>query len=461
MTLRTRITVIAAVAVALAVLVASLGLYVATARTLRTSIDRSLADIAANELPSTIDRSFRSGPRVDPYGGAGGTVQVVSARGITATPVPAGAAVVPLPVSSRTVAVATGTEPAFFETVTIDDEPVRILTVPAGGDLAVQLARPLTEVEGVLETLRRQLLVASLAGIGLAAALGAVVARRAVRPVGDLTRLAEEVAATQDLSRRLHLGQSTDEIGRLATAFDRMLAQIEQARTAQEQLVADASHELRTPLTSLRTNIEVLAEPDRLDPADRHRLVEDVVVQIDEFATMVADLVELARGETPVTTMETVHLDDVMDRILDRLDPGRDRIRATLHRSPVRGDAVRLERAMTNLVENALKYGDDAPVEVTVAPGIVHVRDHGPGIDPDDLPHVFERFYRSRGARGAPGSGLGLAIVQQIAAAHDGDVEVTNAPDGGVSATLRLHGLDGGVPAGRWRKPASGTHQAP
>ncbi len=438
MTLRTRVTVIAAAAVAVAVLVASFGLYIATARTLRASVDRSLVDIAANELPSTIDRSFRGGPRVDPYGGAGGTLQVVSARGVALTPSPAGERADPLPVSEATVAVAAGRRPAFFETVAIDEDQVRILTVPAGDDLAVQLARPLTEVEDVLGTLRQQLLVAGLLGIALAAALGAVVARRAVRPVGDLTRLAEDVAATQDLSRRLHLGRDDDEIGRLAHAFDRMLARLERSRNAQEQLVADASHELRTPLTSLRTNIEVLAQPDLLNPDERRHLVEDVVVQIDEFAAMVGDLVELARGETPVATTTAIQLDELTARVVDRLDPGRDRVRLSLRPAEVVGDPERLERAVSNLIDNALKYGGDAPVEVTTAAGSVAVRDHGPGIDANDLPHVFERFYRSPDARGAPGSGLGLAIVRQVAEAHGGNVEVVNAADGGVLATLRV-----------------------
>jgi two-component system sensor histidine kinase MprB len=259
------------------------------------------------------------------------------------------------------------------------------------------------------------------------------------------------VAATQDLSRRLHLGRDDDEIGRLAHAFDRMLAQIEQARNAQEQLVADASHELRTPLTSLRTNIEVLAQPDLLDPDDRRQLIGDVVVQLDEFAAMVGGLVELARGDTPVGSTGTVQLDELTARIVDRLDPARDRIRLSLSSSEVVGDPERLERAVSNLIENALKYGGDAPVEVTTAAGNVSVRDHGPGIDPQDLPHVFERFYRSPDARGAPGSGLGLAIVRQVADAHDGDVEVVNAPDGGVLATLRLPERRAEVVAGAGR----------
>jgi two-component system, OmpR family, sensor histidine kinase MprB len=437
-TLRARIALIAAAAVALAVLAASVGLYVATARTLRGTVDQALMDIATGELPAPLDRDFRGGPRLGRYGGAGGTIQVVTAGGIVLTPRSPGEQVDPLPVSSATIEVAAGARGSFYETVRLDRDDVRILTVPSGTGLAVQLARPLTEVEEALGTLRRQLLFAGLLGIALAGALGLIVASRAVRPVDELTRLAEQVATTQDLSRRLGSTGQDDEVGRLAAAFDEMLAQLEQARTSQEQLVADASHELRTPLTSLRTNIEVLAEADALPPSERRELIDDVVAQIDEFAYLIGALVELARGETPITTPTRVPLDAVTRRAVERLDPSGGRVTLVAQASTVSGDPIALERAVGNLVDNALKYAPDGLVTVEVEPGRVRVRDHGPGIAEEDLPHVFDRFYRSRTARGASGSGLGLAIVRQIATAHGGDVEVANHPDGGAVFTLRL-----------------------
>jgi two-component system, OmpR family, sensor histidine kinase MprB len=437
-TLRARIALIAATAVALAVLAASVGLYVATARTLRGTVDQALMDIATGELPAPLDQDFRGGPRIGRYGGAGGTVQVVTAGGIVLTPRTPGQQVDPLPVSRATIEVAAGTRTSFYETVQLGRDDVRILTVPSGTGLAVQLARPLTEVEEALDALRRQLLFASLLGVALAGALGLVVASRAVRPVGELTQLAEQVAATQDLSRRLGSTGQDDEVGRLAAAFDEMLAQLEQARSSQEQLVADASHELRTPLTSLRTNIEVLTEADALTPTERRELIDDVVAQIDEFAHLIGALVELARGETPITTSTRVQLDAVARRAVERLDPDGGRVTLVAQASTVSGDPIALERAVGNLVDNALKYAPGGPVSVEVGPGRVRVRDHGPGICEEDLPHVFDRFYRSSTARGAPGSGLGLAIVRQIATAHDGDVEVANHPDGGAVFTLQL-----------------------
>jgi two-component system, OmpR family, sensor histidine kinase MprB len=264
-----------------------------------------------------------------------------------------------------------------------------------------------------------------------------VVSRRAVRPVDELTRIAEEVAATRDLTRRIGLDQP-DEIGRLATAFDRMLAQLEQARTAQEQLVADASHELRTPLTSLRTNVEVLAQLERLEPAERRQLVEDVVVQIDEFSRLIGSLVELARGEQPADITEPVRLDEVVGRVVERFETPDLDLRVVAHPTTVLGDRGPLERAVANLLENARKYASAGPIEVRVGDGTVVVRDHGPGIREADLPHVFDRFFRSADARGAPGSGLGLAIVRQVVEAHGGTVDASNAPDGGAVFTATL-----------------------
>jgi two-component system, OmpR family, sensor histidine kinase MprB len=441
MTLRSRIALIAAVAVAIAVFAASVGIYLATARTLRGTVDRALVELAAEETSRGVGPAFRGGPRPGRFGGAGGTLQVVTEGGVVLST----GTEERLPVSRATIDAAAGRRGPFFETVTIGEAPVRILTLPAAPGVALQLGRSLAEVEDVLDDLQRQLMLAGLLGIALAAGLGTVVSRRAVRPVDELTRLAEEVAATRDLSRRIAIDQP-DEIGRLAAAFDRMLARLEQARDAQEQLVADASHELRTPLTSLRTNVEVLARLEQLDPDDRRQLVDDVVVQLDEFAAMVGGLVELARGERPAQVTEAVQLDELVRRVAARFEPELEDVRVETTPTTVHADPERLERAVTNLLDNARKYARSAPVEITVSPGSVTVRDHGPGLPEEDLPHVFDRFYRSAGARGAPGSGLGLAIVRQVAESHGGSVEAANATGGGARFTLRLPETHAGGP---------------
>jgi two-component system, OmpR family, sensor histidine kinase MprB len=434
--LRARIALIAAVAVAVAVLVFSVGLYLATQRTLYANVDAALLELVGSE-PEPGDAPPGPGARAGPYGGAGGFVQAVTVQGDVLRP-PGSPGGELLPVSEQAREVAAGRSAREFETVMIGTVPVRILTVPLQPGIAVQVARPLSEVEAVLDELRAQLLLAGLVGVLLAAGLGTLVARRAVRPVNELTRLAEEVARTQDLSRRI-AGDREDEIGRLAAAFDRMLAELEQARSAQEQLVADASHELRTPLTSLRTNIEVLGQLERLDDEDRDALARDVVLQLDEFASLVSSLTELARGDRPTVDLVPVRLDEVVARVVAR--DRRTDANVDLATEPVTilGDDGRIDRAVAELLENARKHAPGADVEVWVtADGVVTVRDHGPGIPEEDRPLVTGRFYRAATARGAPGSGLGLAIVGQIVVAHGGSIAVDAAPGGGTAITLRF-----------------------
>lgn len=441
MSLRTRIALIAAVAVATAILVASVGLYLATERSLYGNVDASLLELVGSE-PDPGDSPPGPGARAGPYGGAGGFVQAVTVDGTVLRPSgrPIGEL---LPVSSEARAVAAGERDRVFETVRIGEVPVRILAVPLQPGVAVQVALPLSEVEAVLDELRDQLLLAGLLGVLLAAALGTLVASRAVRPVNDLTQLAEEVARTQDLSRRI-AGDRDDEIGRLAAAFDQMLGELEQARSAQEHLVADASHELRTPLTSLRTNIEVLAQFEHLDVADRDALARDVVLQLDEFASLISSLTELARGDRPTLQLVPVRLDEVVARVVGRDRRTDAQVHLETEPATVLGDEFRIERAVAELLENARKYAPNADVEVAVTSvGRVTVRDHGPGIAAGDRPRVTARFYRSTSARGAPGSGLGLAIVAQIARAHGGDIEVAETPGGGASIALQFPRRDG------------------
>jgi two-component system sensor histidine kinase MprB len=246
------------------------------------------------------------------------------------------------------------------------------------------------------------------------------------------------VTATRDLSRRIEVG-SADELGRLATSFNTMLGALEQSIAAQRRLVADASHELRTPLTSLRTNIEVLAQANGLDNAERGQLVADVVGQIEEVTQLVGDVVELARDQEQPLDVEELRLDLLVRDAIARVARHHNSVRfdTLLQETIVAGAQQRIDRAVTNILENAAKWSPEGgSVEVLVGDGSVTVRDHGPGIAPADLPHIFDRFYRSAQARGMPGSGLGLAIVRQVAEAHGGSVVAENAADGG--AILRL-----------------------
>jgi two-component system sensor histidine kinase MprB len=236
-------------------------------------------------------------------------------------------------------------------------------------------------------------------------------------------------------------GGGADEIARLSATFNAMLAALDESVSAQRRLVVDASHELRTPLTSLRTNIEVLARADRLDPEERERLRQDILRQIEELTALVADVVDLARGDEPTDEPEDVRLDLLVEDVVERAARHTPSVRFTteLQPSTVRGVPRRLERAIANLLDNAAKWSPEgAEVHVSVDDGSVTVRDEGPGFSAEDLPYVFDRFYRSAAARAKPGSGLGLAIVRQVAEEHGGAVEASNVNGGGAVVRLRV-----------------------
>jgi two-component system sensor histidine kinase MprB len=317
---------------------------------------------------------------------------------------------------------------------------MRVLTVSAGPGYALEVARPLTEVDKSLRRIGLFLFLIAGAGVAGAAALGLVVSRTALAPVKRLTDTAERVTATGDLSQRIEI-DGRDELSRLALSFNSMLAALEESTRAQRQLVADASHELRTPLTSLRTNIEVLAS-DRVLPSDeRRKLLTDVVEQLGEMTTLIAELIELARAEQQTAEPEDVRLDLLADAALERARRNWSGIRFTakLEASVVHGVPGTIERAIGNLLDNAAKWSPEGgEVHLEVGGGTVSVRDHGPGIDEEDLPYVFDRFYRARSARGMPGSGLGLAIVRQVADTHGGDVVAQRAEGGGTRMILSL-----------------------
>jgi two-component system sensor histidine kinase MprB len=436
MSFRARLTLVAAAAVALAVILSSAVVYVVVRDQLRDEVDAALEERAVE-----IQRArFRRFEFPDPFlGGPGGYVQIVFADGTIERP---RGADVPIPVSQRVIDVASGGADPFFTDERIADTHVRVLAFPAAPGVALQLLRPLDEVDHTLERLRAFLILIGLAGIGVAVALGLLVSRAAVAPVARLTRATERVTETGDLSERID-ARGQDELSRLAGSFNAMLGALEESTNAQRQLVADASHELRTPLTSLRTNFEVLMSDRELVPDERRRLLDDVVEQIGEMTTLIAELIELARGDQLPSEPEEVRLDLLAQEAVERVR--RDRPGVTfntdLRESFVNGVPASLERAIGNVLDNAAKWSPPGgEVDVSVEDGTVTVRDRGPGIDEADMPYVFDRFYRSPSARTMPGSGLGLAIVRQVAEAHGGDVVAERAEGGGTRVTLRLNG---------------------
>ena len=444
MTFRARIAVAAAAAVALAVVLASILVFFVVRSQLRGQIDETLRERAAEISQVTLAEiegpSGESYLRIEGRFGEPNTyVQVVKADGTTLRrPFED----VELPVGDAALALASNASARdeFFSDATVSGTHLRLLNIAFGPGYVVQIARPLTEVDDALARLRLFLVVVALAGIAFGGLLGLVVSRAALRPVTRLTETAEHVTDTGDLSERIEV-DGNDELSRLAARFNTMLAALEESTRAQRQLVSDASHELRTPLTSLRTNIEVLAGDHALPVEERQRLLSDVVEQLGEMTTLISELIELGRAEEQAVEPEEVRLDLVTADALERVQRNRPGVvfAAELDESVVRAVPADLERAIGNLLDNAAKWSPPgAHVDVRVADGEVVVRDRGPGIADDDLPYVFDRFYRARAARGMSGSGLGLAIVRKVAEAHGGEVVAERAEGGGTAMTLRL-----------------------
>jgi two-component system sensor histidine kinase MprB len=439
MSFRARLALVAAAAVALAVLTASFVIYFVVRDQLRATVDDSLKTTAAQLQTSPVHDFQHFSTPASELGGATVYPQIVDAHGRVF--LPPGASI-SLPVNNNVTAVARGEHRAFFSNIHVEGTHLRVLTFPYGVGGAVQIARSLTEVDRSLGRIMNLLILIAGGGIAIAAALGLAVSRAALAPVRRLTAATENVTETGDLSDRIEVG-GRDELSRLAGSFNTMLGALQESSRVQRQLVADASHELRTPLTSLRTNIEVLASERALPAGERERLLTDVVEQLTEMTTLISGLIDLARGEQQAAEPEEVRLDLVASEAVERARRNRPAVTFTtnLQESTVQGVPSTIERAVANLLDNAAKWSPPGTdVEVAVRDGEVTVRDHGPGIDAEDLPYVFDRFYRSRSARGRPGSGLGLAIVRQVAVAHGGEVVAEPADGGGTRMRLRLNG---------------------
>ena len=309
--------------------------------------------------------------------------------------------------------------------------------------VAIQIGRPLTEVNHTLSTLGIILWLVVAGGMAAAVAIGFLLGRTMLRPVEKLTAAAEHVAATQDLSARID-EDGDDELARLARSFNSMLVALAASRQQQAQLISDAGHELRTPLTSLRTNIEVLMRVRDLPASDRADLVGDVEAQMEELTNLIGDLVDLARQEEKQPEPIEVRLDSIVEQAVERASRRAPNLHFDLHLTPgsVRASPALLERAILNVLDNAAKWSPPgATVEVWLQRGglwALDIHDHGPGIAATDLPHVFDRFYRAETARSMPGSGLGLAIVHQVITDHGGTVTASVPPEGGTLVHIEL-----------------------
>jgi two-component system, OmpR family, sensor histidine kinase MprB len=434
-TLASRITLLATLAVGLTVAAVSIAVYFTVRVQLVNSLDDSLLRRAESiASPQTVAGLAQLPDRVLVATDVKYAIVYSSgsAKGARAL------------VSDTELAVARGQSAQALRTVDVSGVNYRVLTVPAANGVALLLAQSMEPTQRTLDRLGLVFWVVGVSGVLIAGVAGWAVATNSLRPVRRLTDAAEHVALTEEL-RPIEI-TGDDELARLTIAFNSMLVALDASQRRQRQLIADAGHELRTPLTSLRTNIELLAQADKrgdLSEEARSELLTDIRAQIEEMSTLVGDLVELARDELLVRGPEPADLAELLDSAIERVRRRAPGITFEVDAESwlVLGDPHLLERAITNLLDNAAKWSPPlGTVAVRLEDGALTVTDEGPGISDADLPHIFERFYRSTESRTLPGSGLGLAIVQQTAQRHGGTVAAGNAGSGGAIFRLWIPG---------------------
>ncbi|MEV4310773.1 HAMP domain-containing sensor histidine kinase [Actinocrispum sp. NPDC049592] len=455
--LRTRVTLLAAMCVAGTVALVSLGAYLTVSNNLYQQVDQNLSDRAKAALRApAFGSDTGNGTTLPSLVAALNDVKfaLIDANGRNLKDF----GQVRPPISAVERAVAAGTKPDDIRTDSHGDRvySISVQFSDSSGTRsgALVVSQPLGPTKSLLADLALVLILISGAGVVVAALAGTAVARTGLRPVERLTRATERVARTGDLRPIQVTGD--DELARLSTSFNTMLGAVAVARDRQRNLVADAGHELRTPLTSLRTNLELLMASEApgaptLSAQDKEEIQDDLRGQLDELTQLIGDLVELAREDAAQAVWEPVELTEVVEQALDRARRRAGDIQFDVILSPWRliGDGPALERAVLNLLDNAVKFspaGSTVHVRLGSAGdgfAVLEVADEGPGIADEDLPRVFDRFYRSQEARTLPGSGLGLAIVQQAALRHGGEVLAGRSVQGGALFSMRLPGMPG------------------
>ena len=321
----------------------------------------------------------------------------------------------------------------------IDNHEFRTLTVIADDGSLIQVAKDTQILLNAQRGMRTWFPIYAAVAVVISALFGWLFARRISKPIEDLALTAESIAATQDLDRTI-IVSGRDEVAQLATSFNTMLEALRGSVARQRQLVQDASHELRTPLTSLRANTELL-ERGQLSDADRSSILADMRAEVDELADLSAELSALAIDNRTTEEPESIDLSDIAHEVATRASR-RSGAPVTVHASPgttVNARPNQLERALSNLVDNAIKFTNDgSEIEIHVGSFRVEVRDKGMGISNADKPLVFDRFYRATATRSMPGSGLGLSIVSQFATDHNASAYVLDNAGGGAIVGLQF-----------------------
>lgn len=453
-TLRRRLVIAFTALVVVAVALVGGISYFAAVDAYNDELDRALASAAttidnggtvATSVPTQIQGRVRGEP--ESTGPIISIAQSVAADGtVTRT---AGSVTLPVYPDELRLAGSGSAGDARYSEVSADGADYRVYTLARGGGLgAIQVARNLARADEVLAKIAIVTLLAGFGVIVLAVIAGWWLARHISRRLAALSAAAETVAGTGDLSVPIE-AVGRDEVGSLGSSLRTMLTRLRDSQDAQQRLVQNAGHELRTPITSLRTNARVLRRFDELPSAERHHLLDDVDSELKELTGLVNELIELATDTRRAEPRESVDLGALVQRVAARTRRRTGRVidvHDSAGESTVTAAPLAIERALTNLLENAAKFAPGStPIRVELAreAGLgyaVEVADRGPGVPPEEIQRIFDRFHRTDTARSLPGSGLGLAIVQEIAVQHHGGVSARNRSGGGLAVRFTLPG---------------------
>jgi len=444
--LHDRLAALVSAAVAGAVAITGIAAYIITTLAVYNQLDGELFDIAAVTATwISGDAESMGGLNSDALATANVTMMLVRSDNVEISP--PGASTVLEPSAAERAIARTQVGSSARTGVDAKGTPYRIVAVPltdGRNHYALMLGRPLGPTDQILRILAFSLLTFGLLAVLVAGAIGWVIARSGLQPIQRLTDAVIRVTETDQLEP-IELG-GMDELTDLTQSFNTMMGTLASSRDRQRRLIADAGHELRTPLTSLRTNVELLIADDRqgmLPPGARGEILRDIAAQLGEFTQLIGDLVHLSREDKVEAHPEPIDLRDVVNSSVTRAKRRGPGLLFDVELDPLFlvGEPDSLERAITNLLDNAVKFSPPGGVvTVRLVGDRLRISDQGPGVAEADLPHVFDRFYRSDKARNTPGSGLGLSIVAQTIKAHGGWVKAGRSESGGAEFTIRLPG---------------------